>query len=154
MSVGTRVLFFFAIALLITVPFAAQESTPVLLSATENAYNPIPSPDGELIAYVLTGWGRNPVIRSFGFRSLRSEIAVMTSSGDVLTRSPLADAFLDGWTSDGNDLICYRDQWLLVSPYGGISRQLQKIDGIFRSSQRASYLRSSGSLSGWNTQNG
>jgi len=28
------------------------------LLITENAYNPIPSPDGKYIAYVRTGWGR------------------------------------------------------------------------------------------------
>jgi hypothetical protein len=60
-------------------PFAslARNATEVLLSETENAYNPIPSPDGKLIAYVRTGWGQAGRTTGFGRSNLRSEIAVM-----------------------------------------------------------------------------
>lgn len=120
----------------------AQNVNEVLLSSTENAYDPVPSPDGKLIAYVRTGWG-NGVWVGFGRASLRTELAVMTLSGDVLSQKPLANAFLYGWTSDSNNLIGYRDgRALLVAPYGGISRQADEtgISEQYVRSERAAYL--------------
>lgn len=38
-----------------TAPAFAQNKGEVLLSESENAYNPIPSPNGKLITYVRTG---------------------------------------------------------------------------------------------------
>jgi hypothetical protein len=67
----------------------------------------------------------------------------MTTSGTTLSRTPLADAFLSGWTSDGNDLICYRGfHFLMVAPHGGVSRQAAETggDGGFSRSERAGYL--------------
>lgn len=49
-----------------------QSSKAQLLSKTENAYNPVPSPDGTKIAYVRTGWGRNYPIVSMGRSNLIS----------------------------------------------------------------------------------
>ena len=80
-----------------------------LLSKTENAYNPIPSPDGKFIAYVRTGWGRPGGSGGAGRSNLRSEIALMDRNGRVLTVEPLADGFLSSWTPDGSSLVCYRD---------------------------------------------
>src|SRR5438105_15270490 len=78
-----------------------------LLSETENAYNPIPSPDGKMIAYVRTGrWEKGS--GGFGQSNLRSEVKVMDSHGQILTDTPLAETFLAGWTSDGKHIICYR----------------------------------------------
>lgn len=79
----------------------------------------------------------------FGRSNLRSEIAVMTTSGDLLSRTPVADAFLFGWTPDGNDLICYRDwRFLLVGRNGGILRQADETGGDagFNRTERAAYL--------------
>jgi hypothetical protein len=132
-------------ALLSPLVSLAQTTTEVLLSATENAYNPIPSPDGKLIAYVGTGWGRAGD-RGFGRSNLRSEVAVMTTSGEVLSRTPLANAFLFGWTNDSHDLICYRDwRFLLVGPNGAVSRQADETGGDngFARSERVAYLSKS-----------
>lgn len=85
-----------------------------ILSETENAYNPIPSPDGKMIAYVETGWNRNIHITGLGRSNLQSNIKLMDSNGKLLTDRPLADAFLDGWTSDGNNLIAFRDWAYLI----------------------------------------
>ena len=123
----------------------AQNTTEVLLSPTENAYNPIPSPDGKLIAYVRTGWGRAGD-RGFGRSNLRSEVAVMTASGDAVSRSPAANAFLFGWTTEGHDLICYRDRhFLLVGPNGAVWRQADETGGDdgFARSERVAYLSKS-----------
>ena len=135
---------FVLIVMLLLALFApAQNIDEKLLSAVENAYNPIPSPDGKLIAYVRTGWGRAGGSGGFGRSNLRSEIAVMTLSGKVLSPTPLANAFLFGWTPDGNDIICYRDlHFMLVGRYGGFSRQADEMGGDsgFSRSERVAYL--------------
>ena len=84
-------------------------SGEILLSEMENAYNPIPGPDGSLIAYVRTGWGRPGEIGGLGRSNLISEIAVMNADGNVQTQKSLADAFLYDWSADGKSLNCYRD---------------------------------------------
>jgi hypothetical protein len=121
----------------------AQSFDEKLLSDVENAYNPIPSPDGKLIAYVRTGWARAGGSGGFGRSNLRSEIGVMTTLGKVLSPTPLGNAFLFGWTRDGKDLICYRDlHFLLLEPYGGVSREADETGGDsgFSRSERAAYL--------------
>jgi len=97
------------------------ETGEILLSETENAYNPIPNADGSLIAYVRTGWYREKGSGGFGSSNLVSDIAVMNADGNVLTEKPLADAFLQGWTSDDKYLICSRDgEYSIISPDGKI----------------------------------
>src|SRR3981189_135074 len=54
---------FFA-ALISASEVRSQEYRETLLS-TDNAYNPVPSPDGKYIAYVRTGWGEK-MFASFG----------------------------------------------------------------------------------------
>ena len=114
----------------------AQDLNETLLS-TDNAYNPIPSPDGRYIAYVRTGWGRPGGSGGFGRSNLISEVTVIGKNGvpvttvplaDMflggkngvpLTTAPLADMFLGGWTPDGNDVVCFRDgEYVLVSKDG------------------------------------
>jgi hypothetical protein len=87
----------------------SQSNDEVMLSAAGNAYNPVPSPDGSKIAYVHTGWDRFRGSGGFGRSNLLSEVMVMNSEGKVITPKPLADAFLVGWISDGQDLVCFRD---------------------------------------------
>ncbi|HEV3220655.1 MAG TPA: hypothetical protein VGZ48_12845 [Candidatus Acidoferrales bacterium] len=87
---------------------SAQESSETLFSQ-ENAYNPIPSPDGKLVAYVRTGWDRPKGVGGFGRADLLSDVLVMTSDGAPVTKKPLADSFLAGWTPDGMNLVCFRD---------------------------------------------
>jgi hypothetical protein len=79
------------------------------LLSTENAYNPIPSPNGKMIAYVRTGWGRPGGSGGFGRSNLVSEVMVMSDDGKPITATPLTDTFLTGWTPDGSALIYYRD---------------------------------------------
>ena len=99
-------------------PAVGQLGKEVLLSETENAYNPIPSPDGRMIAYVRTGrWEKGS--GGLGQSNLRSEVKLMDSEGRILTDKPLAETFLAGWTSDGKSLICYRNrEYFLVSLSG------------------------------------
>lgn len=87
---------------------ASNEPGAVQLLSGVNAYNPVPSPDGKMIAFVKTGWGRGS-ITGFGRASLISDVMVMQSSGKAVSSKPLADAFLQGWTPDGKKLVCYRD---------------------------------------------
>jgi hypothetical protein len=130
------------LALFYSLRSAAQSTAEVLLS-TENAFNAIPSPDGRLIAYVRTGWGREGGSSGFGRSNLRSEVVVMTSTGENVSRSPVANAFLFGWTTDSHDLICYRDwHFFLVGPNGAVSRQAEETGGDedFSRSERVAYL--------------
>src|SRR6267378_6149809 len=70
-----------------------QAPNEMLLSA-ENAYNPIPSPNGKMIAYVRTGWGRPGVSGGFGRSNLISEVAVIGDDGKPIVAAPLTDTFL------------------------------------------------------------
>jgi hypothetical protein len=97
----------------------------VMLTDTENAYNPIPNRSGELIAYVRTGWDRARGIGG-GRSCLRSEVMVMGSDGTLISQEPLGDGFLSGWSSDDLNLICYRDgRYFLVSIDGKIKTKSQ-----------------------------
>ncbi|MEJ2010300.1 MAG: hypothetical protein P8Z30_19455, partial [Acidobacteriota bacterium] len=104
-----------------------------------NAYNPIPSPDGKMIAFVRTGWGRNHGISGFGRSNLISDVMLMDASGKVLSSKPLADAFLQGWTPDGKKLVCYRD-WkaFLVAPDGTKSHLVDVPRSVY--TERAEYF--------------
>jgi hypothetical protein len=130
-----------AVIVLFALCARAQKTEEKLLS-DENAYNPIPSPDGKLIAYVRTGW-RNKGTAGFGRSNLRSEIAVMATRGTGFPLPPVADAFLFGWTPDGNHLICYRDwRFLLVGLHKGVLRKADEAGGDdgFTRSERVAYL--------------
>lgn len=100
-------------------PKALTQNTSETVLSTENACNPIPSPDGKLIAFVRTGYGRPGGSGGFGRSNLVSEVLVMTASGTGVSEKPLADAFLAGWTPDSKKLVCYRDRsYFLVSLSG------------------------------------
>lgn len=121
----------------------AAVATETVLSAG-NLYNPIPSPDGTKIACVRTGWGRS-FHASMGRSDLRSEVIVMDSTGREVTEKPLADAFLAGWTTDGKQLICYRDwRCMLVSVDGQVSHQATTAsDRVDISPERVTFLSKS-----------
>jgi hypothetical protein len=51
----------------------ALSQSEALFSDT-NAYNPVPSPDGSLVAFVRTGWGRMKPAFDLGRADLVSEI--------------------------------------------------------------------------------
>jgi WD40-like Beta Propeller Repeat len=108
-----------------------------ILSETENAYNPIPSPDGKTIAYVETGWNRYDNVGGLGRGNLKSNIKLMDSDGKILTEQKLADAFLDGWTADGKNLIAYRD-WVysIVSIESDSLTKKYKVPNVSRFSEK------------------
>jgi hypothetical protein len=98
--------------------------------SSENGYDPIPSPDGKLIAYVRTGWGRSDGMVGLGRSQLTSEVSVMTSAGHPVSAKPLAEAFLEGWTPEGSELLCYRDgRYSLVALNGRSILQGELQDG-------------------------
>jgi len=103
----------------LTLPCAAiaQSSSEFLLS-TDNAYNPIPSPDGKYVGYIRTGWGEGDII-SLGRSSLVSDVKIMDARGAAAPRTLAKSLFLSGWTPDSTRLVCYRDwNYALVSTEG------------------------------------
>jgi hypothetical protein len=107
----------FAASLAFALGAMAQNSSESLLT-TDNAYNPIPSPDGKYIAYVRTGWGEKGVT-SFGRSSLVSDVKIMNVEGTATPRTLARDFFISGWTPDSTRLVCYRDwNYALVSTEG------------------------------------
>lgn len=48
-------------------------------------------------------------VGGFGRSNLVSEVAVISADGTLLTKSPIAETFISGWTPDGTRLVCYRD---------------------------------------------
>jgi hypothetical protein len=107
----------FAASLLFALGAKAQNPSEVLLT-TDNAYNPIPSPDGKYIAYVRTGWGEKSWI-GFGRGSLVSDVKVVNTDGAPASKTLAQDYFLSGWTPDSTRLVCYRDwRYALVSTEG------------------------------------
>ncbi len=113
-----------------------------LVLSEDNAYNPIPSPDGKMIAYVRTGWGRPGGNGGFGRSNLVSEVAVITADGKPITPTSLTDTFLEGWTPDGRALVCYRYwKYSLVTLDGTQSSQGEfRNGGDFIPTERVSYL--------------
>jgi WD40-like Beta Propeller Repeat len=99
-------------------PTKPQDRSESLLSA-DNAYNPIPSPDRKYIAYVRTGWGRPDGSGGFGRSNLISEVIAIDQNGKPTTAKPLEDMFLEGWTPDSSQLVCFRDwKYAIVSTDG------------------------------------
>ena len=88
---------------------------------TDNAYNPMPSPDGKHIAFVRVGWGESTFI-SFGRSSLVSDVKVMNVEGVAVPHILAKGYFLAGWTPDSGRLVCFRDSnYALVSISGELS---------------------------------
>jgi hypothetical protein len=102
------------------------------------------SPDGRMIAYVRTGWGRPGGSGGFCRSNLVSEVFVVTNDGKPISEAPLTDTFLAGWTPDGNALVTYRDwRYSLVTIDGKRSLQgeLRQQENAFRT-ERVFYLSS------------
>lgn len=140
---------------LAAVVLAQPQTQNETLLSPENAYNPIPSPDGKYIAYVRTGWGSDGGSGGFGRSNLVSQVAVIDGTGTFAPTKPLVDAFLSGWTSDGAQMVCYRDgEYSLVSRDGRRSRQ-----GRFPAAtnvmgtERVAYLPGAGTMI-WSRQSG
>jgi hypothetical protein len=140
--------------LLLVIPPQSRASSETILTP-DNAYNPIPSPDGKYIAYVRTGWGRHVGISGFSRSNLVSEVVVVDTSGNLIEKNPVADAFLSGWTPDSTSLACYRDgEYSLVS-MNGKRRSKARLPGATNviGTERVSYLPRSG-LMVWSRQYG
>jgi Tol biopolymer transport system component len=142
------------IVLLLVTRSQSQASSETLL-IPDNAYNPIPSPDGKRIAYVRTGWGRPGGSGGFGRSNLVSEVAIMDVGGNLAAKNPVAEAFLSGWTPDSTSLACYRDgEYSLVS-MNGKRPSKARLPGATNviGTERVSYLPRSG-LMVWSRQDG
>jgi hypothetical protein len=88
----------------------------------ENAYNPIPSPDGNKIAAVRTGWNHPGGSGGLGRSNLRSDLIVLDRAGHTLSAKPFADSFVADWKQDG--IVSFRDwSYALISGDGSIREQ-------------------------------
>jgi hypothetical protein len=103
----TAIFTLFPMALLGIADRAEPQSAGEELLTTDNAYNPIPSPDGKYIAYVRTGWGEG-LVTSFGRSSLVSDVKLVNVQGVPASRTLASQYFLSGWTPDSAQLVCYR----------------------------------------------
>ena len=125
-SLGMRLLFLISAGLECSLMSVGQSTavkvasnTPKLL-LSENAYNPIPSPDGRYIAYVKTGWGEGMTI-GMGRSSLTSNVGLMEASGNVLKPNFAPQKFLAGWSADSKAVVCYRDWTYAILTPGGVT---------------------------------
>ena len=117
----------------------AQQSNETLLS-TENAYNPIPSPDAREIAYVRVGWGGRNGITGFGRSNLATHVAIASTDGHLASSQPNADEFLSLWASDGR-LVTYRDGSYSIISEGKVQHAGQlPLGDISSRSERVSYI--------------
>jgi len=132
-----------AASLMLPLGVVAQSFSESLLT-TDNAYNPMPSPDGKHIAFVRVGWGESTVF-SFGRSSLVSEVNVMNVEGAAVPHLLAKGYFLSGWTPDSVHLVCFRDSnYALVSVSGeqsGVGR-IPDDPGVLVRSDRAAYSSS------------
>ena len=88
----------------------------------ENAYNPVPSPDGRKIAAVRTGWQCPGGSGGLGRSNLVSDLIILDRDGHTLSPKPLADAFVAAWTKAG--IVSFRDwSFELLSANGSLLRQ-------------------------------
>jgi len=125
-----------------------QVGVETQLAPSENAYNPIPSPDGSLIAYLRTGWGLPGYDVGTGRSSLGSEVMLISADGRKLTQEPLVRAFLSGWTPDGMVLTCYRGRrvYLVSMPEGALLRKVELPRERETGAERIAYLHGSGEI--------
>ncbi len=82
-----------------------------------NAYNPVPSPDGKLIAYDVTGRKLDGSgSGGFGRSNLLSQVEFSDVSGKMRW-DPKVEGFLGEWLPDSSAIITYRDwRFALASP--------------------------------------
>src|ERR1700723_1016485 len=100
----------------VTIQVLAQDRETVLFDF--DAYNPVPSPDGKLIAYDLTGRKLIGGSGGFGRSNLLSQIEFSDLSGNN-RRNPNVEGFLGEWPPDSRAIATYRDwQFALVGPDG------------------------------------
>jgi Tol biopolymer transport system component len=106
-----------------------------------NAYEPIPSPDGKLIAYVQTGRALSGGSGGFGRSNLQSVVSFCDASGQTPKGLGL-EGFLGEWLPDSSAIVGYRDwKFALMSPSGSTkSGSMTPVQaGLW--SERVAYLR-------------
>ena len=82
-----------------------------------DAYQPLPSPDGKLVAVVLTGMKMDGTA-GMGRGHLRSNVAFVDQDGKHL-RDPKVEGCLGEWLPDSGTVSSYRDwRFSLVTPEG------------------------------------
>lgn len=97
--------------------FATAQQQETLLFDL-NAYQPVPSPDGKLIAYVLTGRKLDGGSGGFGRSNLQSDVKFCDPSGQTLESANI-EGFLGEWLPDSSAVVGYRDwRFALFSPTG------------------------------------
>lgn len=96
-----------ALASLFLVATVSGQTPHEELLTPDNAYNPIPSPDGHFIAYVRTGWGEMEET-GMGRSSLVSEVRVLKVDAPTGPKIVAKQFFISGWTPD-DQIVCYRD---------------------------------------------
>jgi len=84
----------------------------------ENAYNPIPSPDGSKIVAVRAGWGGG-IVSGLGRSNLISELVVLDLAGHLSSPRPLGVGFVADWGGAG--IVSFRDwSYALLSADGAV----------------------------------
>jgi hypothetical protein len=103
------------VCLLSTLAFGQHER----LFSELNAYNPVPSPNGESVAFVEVGWGRGS-IGGFGRSNLTPTIRLADKSGKRLDDTGV-ERFLGEWLADSSAVVCFRDHFFgLLSAAGSL----------------------------------
>jgi hypothetical protein len=95
--------------------FALSQRETMFLDV--DAYQPVPSPDGKLIAYVLTGMKMDGTT-GFGRSHLRSQVEFVDQNRTHVQNSNV-EGFLGEWLADSSGICSYRDwRFGLVTPRG------------------------------------
>jgi hypothetical protein len=103
---------------LATLLVSANALAQVQLS-DENAYNPIPSPNGLKIVAVRTGWGREGGSGGLGRSNLRSDLIILDRTGRTISPLFHADSFVADW--NGSGIVSFRDwSYTLLSAEGRV----------------------------------
>jgi hypothetical protein len=117
---------------------AGQQQEQLLFQS--NAYDPVPSPDGRLVAYLHTG--RNTRTGGFGRSSLQSDVWFCDPSGQTL-QSSRVEGFLGEWLPDSGAIVTFRDHRVALVDSGG-SRDSESMgrndEDLRRLPERVAYL--------------
>jgi hypothetical protein len=128
---------------------AANAAAQIQLS-DENAYNPIPSPDGLKIVAVRTGWGRHGGSGGLGRSNLKSDLIILDRMGRTISPLFHEDRFVADWNRGG--IVSFRDwSYTLLSPEGRVLDQgrvcsPELINSPFDCPERVAYLPALGSF--------
>lgn len=100
---------------------ASLAQQPEKLFLTETAYDPVPSPDGKQVAFVLTGRDSTYGSGGFGRSNLRSVICFTDERGTQVHKTP-SYRFLAGWLFDSSGVVSYRDWHFALTDLDGKER--------------------------------